>query len=208
MATKYLGEETRTCKRCLVEFTFERRRGKARNYCTRACQTAASMSAHLARQAGRDPCRIDGCETPSKSLKHRLCAKHETRLRRRNSLDTRPPITRRVDGRGYVMVKRPDLPITDPHGWVYEHRALLFDRLGGTTQDCYWCAQPLDWKDIVVDHLDEVKGNNGHANIVASCNSCNRARGAIVHFVRGLTEQGLARFVASLDLMRRTPDDA
>jgi 5-methylcytosine-specific restriction endonuclease McrA len=47
----------------------------------------------------------------------------------------------------------------------------------------------------VIDHLDEDKANNAPANLVVACNPCNRARGAMLPFIAGMTEQALQVFI-------------
>lgn len=68
------------------------------------------------------------------------------------------------------------------NGQAYEHRAVLFDKIGPGVHDCHWCGKAVEWfVDLTVDHLDCVKGNNDPGNLVPCCAGCNRRRG-VAHF--------------------------
>ena len=103
---------------------------------------------------------------------------------------------------GYVKLLRPGHPLADKQGHVYEHRLAAFDRLAGSEPSCFWCGIDLKWADAVVDHLNEDKADNTPSNLVCSCNDCNRARGALVPFVRRMRADALDTFVRALRLMR------
>jgi hypothetical protein len=83
--------------------------------------------------------------------------------------------TRRLLRDGYVRLKCTDSPMSK-NGWVLEHRKVLYDKIGTGTHKCHWCRLHLEWKDICVDHLDEVRSNNNPNNLVPSCSKCNRYR--------------------------------
>lgn len=84
---------------------------------------------------------------------------------------------------GYVKLRRHDHPLADSDHYVFEHRKVLFDVLGSGTQECFWCGLALDWKALVVDHLNENKQDNSPENLVPACNKCNRARGQFKGFL-------------------------
>ena len=114
---------------------------------------------------------------------------------------------RRVVGRyetsaGYVKVLRPGHPLADKQGHVYEHRLVAYDRLAGAMPACFWCGASLKWAETVVDHLNENKADNAPPNLVCSCNDCNRARGALVPFVRRMRADAIETFVRAMHLMR------
>lgn len=67
------------------------------------------------------------------------------------------------------------------YGKVYEHRLVLFNKIGPSSHKCYWCEKPIKWVEsgsdaIVADHLDEDGWNNSPDNIVVSCRRCNIQR--------------------------------
>jgi HNH endonuclease len=83
------------------------------------------------------------------------------------------------------------------HG-VYEHRYVLYERLGDGPQQCWWCGREVRWKkDLDVDHLDYDKSNNDPANLVPSCRACNIGRGA------GCDRKGWAISMATRRVLRR-----
>jgi hypothetical protein len=101
---------------------------------------------------------------------------HYERLRRIGSLDL-PPRNRYYKAHGYVVIKRPDHPLASPKGWVYEHRAVLYDMLGPGSHPCFWCGKVLEWgQRLHADHLDHDRSNNAPINLVPSCLACNSAR--------------------------------
>lgn len=207
MADSPLSAVSRNCKWCGESFSYLNSRGRARSYCARPCQAAASMEAFKTRRA-QTCCSINGCDKPVQSVGRQLCAAHFALLRRTGKYEKRKRPTRSVDKRGYVRVKLPELPISDHHGWCYEHRAVAFEKYGADPTPCHWCGTIVAWEQNHIDHLDECKGNNIPGNLVISCGPCNRARGAVIPFVRGLTEGGLKEFISTLDLMRRSDRQA
>lgn len=68
------------------------------------------------------------------------------------------------------------------YGKVYEHRLVLFDKIGPWDHECYWCKKSIRWGNdcdadvIVVDHLDGNEWNNTPENLVPSCRRCNIQR--------------------------------
>lgn len=65
---------------------------------------------------------------------------------------------------------------------VYEHKLVLFEKLGGGDHPCHWCGRLLRWVKgtagdaLVADHLDGDRRNNEPANLVPACNGCNTIR--------------------------------
>jgi len=88
-----------------------------------------------------------------------------------------------------------DHPLTHSGGSVYEHRKVVFDKVGVGPHPCYWCGKILEWSDIVVDHLNEVKDDNRFENLVISCNPCNRARGGMLDFIKRMRGEALPTFI-------------
>ena len=83
--------------------------------------------------------------------------------------------------RGYfVLLLQKNHPLAAPDGKLYEHRKVLYDKIGPGPHLCHWgCGKLLDWggkQGICADHLDGDRLNNTPENIVPSCMSCNRER--------------------------------
>lgn len=85
-------------------------------------------------------------------------------------------------------------PLANSRGNVYEHRKVMYDKVGNGPISCFWCAVGLTWPDAVVDHLNEVKGDNRPDNLVISCNDCNRARGSLIPFVKRMRQDAVDVF--------------
>lgn len=85
---------------------------------------------------------------------------------------------------GYVVLTGIVHPLTGQlpgfTGKVYEHRMVLWNKLGCASLDCthpcHWCGRELNWKTIRADHVDAVKTNNAPENLVPSCHGCNTSR--------------------------------
>jgi hypothetical protein len=83
------------------------------------------------------------------------------------------------------MSYRPGHPLSDRNGYVGEHRAVLYDRIGPGPHHCHWCGTEVNWMPgsgarrgaLVVDHLDNDAFNNADANLVPACQPCNGTRG-------------------------------
>jgi hypothetical protein len=105
---------------------------------------------------------------------------------------------RHTNERGYVSVRDPSHPLAKQRGGrVMEHRKVLYDAIGEGPHPCYWCAVILEWKDIVVDHVNEDKADNRRTNLVVSCNNCNRARGAMLPFLARLADEAVPTFLCA-----------
>ena len=167
---------TRNCKRCGSEFTYEPGIGKDRVLCSDACW--------LPQKTDWGPCREQPCHRHARGL-HGLCTTHYFRLRRTGTLTVQPAKMRHLRTNGYIV--RGGLtghPLANRHGYVYEHRLVLFDAIGPGQHPCNWCDRILTWRfgrlydedTLVVDHIDGDKANNAVANLVPSCNVCNVLR--------------------------------
>ena len=192
--------KTRTCPRCEVEFDQPTGRGLDRLYCSRRCSHAA---AKIRRRSDAKPCAVTGCEKRRRSLSADYCEAHYVRLRRTGTLE-KPRRDRATTEAGYVLLKRPDHPLSTTAGWVSEHRMVLFDQIGAGPHFCHWCATgPLEWPDIVVDHLNEQKDDNRPDNLVPACNACNRARGSFIGFMSRLQPERLDQLFGTLRAMMK-----
>jgi hypothetical protein len=86
---------------------------------------------------------------------------------------------RRRDKRGYVRLYLPDHPLAGGHGWVFEHRAVVYAaRNGQPPTRCDWCWTPMPngWDDCHIDHIDYRPSNNAVENLVVACTACNCGR--------------------------------
>jgi hypothetical protein len=92
------------------------------------------------------------------------------------------------DTAGYVRALVPGHPMADPRGWGFEHRMVLYDKLGGANPNCHWCGAVLTWGTLHTDHLDDDKTNNAPENLAPSCSGCNTARG--IRRKHGITFNG------------------
>lgn len=133
-------------------------------------------------------CTVDDCEQPTRSGKATLCKKHYHRWYRHGSVDANAntagvsvSLGRRYR-RVYVGIHH---PLASPTGSAWEHRSVLFDKIGDGNHPCHWCGTELDWfldrrnpAALQVDHLNSIGDDNRPENLVPSCRNCNVARGA------------------------------
>lgn len=65
---------------------------------------------------------------------------------------------------------------------VYEHKYVLYEKIGPGPHPCHWCGVPLNWIPgtregaLLADHLNEDKRDNRPENLVPACNGCNTIR--------------------------------
>lgn len=190
---------SRKCQQCGTPFVPKRQAGQRQLHCSRECR----VKYQVAQRQNLPRCSVDGCQHRVRSGRAVLCEKHYGRARRGVDLnDARPVSGRYVTAAGYIKLLRPDHPLADTHGHVFEHRVVVYDKNGGTEPSCFWCGKGLTWKQAVVDHLNEDKADNTPSNLVCSCNDCNRARGALVPFVRRMRADAIETFVRAMHLMR------
>lgn len=81
-----------------------------------------------------------------------------------------------------------DHPLASQNTYLYEHRKVLYDRIGAGPHCCHWCGCEVVWrargkKKLVADHLDNDKLNNHPDNLVPSCHACNGTRGMFMAWV-------------------------
>lgn len=123
-------------------------------------------------------CTVHGCSRKIKAKN--FCDLHYYRFSKFGSTDLpKKPIINR-----YKRISKVGHPLTTVKGFVYEHRAILYDKIGKGPHYCYWCDKTIGWTvgvapehdSIVVDHLDRNRRNNETNNLVPSCPKCNSSR--------------------------------
>ena len=99
------------------------------------------------------------------------------------------PIARakRSDGEGHVtqsgyrVLYRPGHPIAGRNGTAFEHRVILYERIGPGQHDCFWCGKQVSWEvtsgpgRLVADHLNHERLDNRAENLEPACDQCNGA---------------------------------
>lgn len=90
-------------------------------------------------------------------------------------------------GKDYKRIYIPEHPLSNSHGMLGLHRAVLFQKIGPGSHPCHWCGKEVSWtnragsssKGLVSDHVDGDRTNNDLSNLVPSCGGCNilRTRG-------------------------------
>jgi hypothetical protein len=230
---KKLAVVTRLCKNCSKEFSFKHERGRARIHCTDACRhefraknipnrpewpkcdkacgktvRAASSNqcnkCYIAdKKAKAGVCTVRKCTAPALRSGNTMCETHYYRLRRTGSTSDPYIMGRYVTGAGYIKLLDREHPLADSNGHVTEHRKVAYDKYGDTVS-CHWCGKPLTWERVCVDHLNEVKDDNRPDNLVAACNPCNRARGAMKPFISKLSDSKMSELIETFKHMRHS----
>lgn len=132
-------------------------------------------------------CKIDGCDRESDYIAQQVCQKHYFRMMRYGTYETTKVGKRRErshNGNGYQMLHRPDHPLKMANGFVYEHRAVVYEKYGEELPDCELCGKKLNWKIVHIDHIDEVVTNNDESNLRPLCGNCNTRRGRAPEYMR------------------------
>lgn len=81
---------------------------------------------------------------------------------------------------------RPGHVLAGVNGYVAEHRAVLFDKIGYGPHLCHWCGKGIRWTSrlvgtghdgmLVADHVNVDGFDNRPENLVPSCQGCNATR--------------------------------
>lgn len=177
MARNVVSDITRSCKQCGAEFTFSTKgRGLARLHCSPSCAGLSERSARAAKCSDLNCC-VSGCDRPVYRAKQKLCAMHDSRLRRTGSVDGRQ--VRETVGHtgGYLQSWAPGHPLARSSKRVYQHRVVYYAHHGDGPFACFHCGVEVTWDDLNIDHLNDDRADNRIDNLVASCPPCNRIRG-------------------------------
>lgn len=187
----------RTCPTCGNEFSYPKGTGRDKKHCSRQCRQKFKIMLRNKRMETLPFCSIPGCKNKAQRVKYGLCETHYYRLRRTGTTDVIPPKRRYMTREGYVKILSHGHVLADKAGHVYEHRKVLFDDIGPGKHSCFWCGVVLDWDCGIVDHLNDKKSDNRLENLVFTCNNCNRARGALIPFLRRMKSISFPVFITS-----------
>lgn len=145
-------------------------------------------------------CCVEGCDKQTRSPgEGGMCEMHYGRVRRNGSTDIiKKEKIKKNSHDGYIRTSDISHPVSCKDGMIYEHRRILFDKIGWGPHECFWCKTSIEWTpgeknkkgSLVVDHKDTDNTNNKIENLIPSCHKCNCLRGlfkkwAITH---GATE--------------------
>lgn len=118
----------------------------------------------------------------------KMCHAHTSRRTARNDLRAHVPIRTvgvpYVGTGGYLRVQLPGHPLANRWGTTFIHRIVLYEQIGPGWHLCVHCGKEITWEfsapwhpaALVSDHLDRNRTNNDPANLVPSCDSCNKTR--------------------------------
>lgn len=123
-----------------------------------------------------DLCTVDGCAKAARQ--NTVCMMHLYRMRRTGSyaLVVKQPKQRMTHSAGYVIV-RAEGHVLAKQNFVFEHRLVLFDRIGYGPHRCHWCGTHVNWGvGLEADHVDRDRSNNVDTNLVEACHACNTRR--------------------------------
>lgn len=182
MAAPSFKAESKT-RQCVVSDCD--RGARSKGYCGKHYQRMHYYGTVKPRERAKLPqgaCFIRDCGKPSRSPQGKTCETHYYRFRRTGTYDAPVYGSWAINQSGYVVRRDRKHPATSAAGYLYQHRAVLYDSIGGGTHECAWCKREVDWasKDaamLVVDHLDGDKANNAEGNLLPSCQRCNSTRG-------------------------------
>lgn len=166
-----------------------------------SAESRAKISAAL-RGVARDPAAVARSAEAkrgrklgphSEETKRKMSAAHTGKKRGPHSQEHKENISKalrsKASGRGFYisggyrkLTGQWDHPLAIADGTVFEHRKVLYDKIGPGPHMCHWrCGRMLSWDGgpqlgICVDHLDNNRLNNDPENLVPSCRRENIAR--------------------------------
>jgi endogenous inhibitor of DNA gyrase (YacG/DUF329 family) len=164
---------TKRCDQCGELVSREPSRMKSRAvFCSRTCRDA------WMRRSRTLPCEQCGAEvTRARSLfKGRVFCGKECK---NAGLTKASPTARR-------NLYRPDHPLAGERGYIAEHRAVLYEKIGSGEHPCHWCGKNVRWTRrlkgtghagmLVADHVNSDEHDNRPENLVPACQGCNGTR--------------------------------
>lgn len=142
-------------------------------------------------------CVIDGCDRDVMYPSRGICQMHYFRHMRTGSYERkeRSRKLRLENPAGYQKLLKPEHPLADSHGYVYEHRFVVYEAIGEDMGGCAICGKAITWKTCHIDHIDENVRNNAPSNLRATCRWCNTSRGRKAEheydYATGITMDGV-----------------
>jgi hypothetical protein len=139
-------------------------------------------------------CCVIGCDKPSRSPgNNSMCEMHYYRKRRTGNTEIIKQERIKNDfSKDYVKMHNRNHPMScSKNGMIYQHRQILFDKIGWGPHKCFWCGDEIDWMpgernkkgSLVVDHFNGNKRDNKPDNLIPSCHKCNATRGLIQKWI-------------------------
>lgn len=136
-------------------------------------------------------CSVPGCTSPYSGAGY--CATHYSRYWKHGDPGGAERM-RRADGLGtlrkdgYIKLHKKGHPLADRAEFVFEHRMVLYEKIGPGTHPCFHCGKLVEWKvSLIVDHLNRNRSDNRAENLVASCSKCNATGWETRHTYRKAT---------------------
>lgn len=198
----------RSCKICSIDFSYAISRGKDRIYCGNKCLAVARLQKKEIKHSNLPECKSSWCNKKANRIESGWCEACYISARRNNGTPKQKVyLYKHSTPAGYVKLYKPNHPLVDSNGFVFEHRYVMYEKHNGSCSNCAWCDKALEWNSLVIDHLNENKSDNSVDNLVFSCNQCNRARGAMLPFIKGLTPKAEGLFIACLQAYRSATEN-
>lgn len=141
------------------------------------------------RDPGR-PCAVQGCAR--KFFCQRWCKLHYQRWAKYGDPLGAHAFAGSVTAAGYRQRFRPDHVLATRSGMLFEHREVLYAKIGPGAHPCHWCGRLVRWDipvnrgglALVTDHLNDSRLDNRPENLEPSCIRCNTKRGRDAVFER------------------------
>lgn len=125
-------------------------------------------------------CSVEGCEKPGNGGGG-LCWAHRDMEKRNGDPTARQRAsagTGYTTTNGYRVIRAVGHPVANVKGTAYEHRVVLYDKIGPGEHECVHCGDIVRWEDgtLTSDHLDFDRSNNDPKNLAPCCHRCNVRR--------------------------------